>query len=83
MNVGRRTISTVVVILLCVVGGSIHANPNHLEPIPAYDPDGYNQAVFQSFIGKRRLVELWMIERPSFAMERAVSLDHEKDTARW
>lgn len=49
--------------------------PNHLVPIPAYDRDGYNQAVFQSLIGQKRS-ELWMITKPSFMPERAVILRH-------
>ena len=36
------------------------SNPNHLEPLPAYDPDGYDQAVFQSLIGKDP-GELWNV----------------------
>jgi len=50
-------------------------NPNHLEPIPAYDPDGYNQAVFKSLIGEDA-GELWMISKPSFSTEYAVILRH-------
>lgn len=53
--------------------GQDFANPDHLEPIPAYDPDGYNQAVFESLIGQRR-PELWMIVKPSFSPEFAVLL---------
>jgi len=52
------------------------SNPNHLEPMAAYDPDGYDQAVFQSLIGKDP-GELWMIGRPSFGPEYAVILRHE------
>ena len=52
------------------------SNPNHLEPMAAYDPDGYGQAVFQSLIGKDP-GELWMIGRPSFGSEYAVILRHE------
>ena len=52
------------------------SNPNHLEPMAAYDPDGYDQAVFQSLIGKE-LGELWMIGRPSFGPEYAVILRHQ------
>lgn len=52
------------------------SNPNHLEPMAAYDPDGYDQAVFKSLIGKD-LGELWMIGRPSFGPEYAVILRHE------
>jgi hypothetical protein len=61
--------------MLCVVAGSVSASPNHLEPIAPYDPDGYYQAVFQSFIGKQQ-PQLWMIELPSFDVERAVFLRH-------
>jgi hypothetical protein len=57
------------------------ANPNHLEPIPPYDPldiddthRSYVQAVFTSLIGKGWLPSLWMIERPSFSREYAVML---------
>lgn len=50
-------------------------NPNHLEPLPAYDPDGYNQAVFQSLIGDDP-GELWMVAMPSFGPEYAVVLRH-------
>lgn len=52
------------------------SNPNHLEPLPAYAPDGYDQAVFQSLIGKDP-GELWMIGKPSFGPEYAVVLRHE------
>jgi len=48
-------------------------NPNHLEPVPAYDTDGYDQAVFRSLIGDRP-GELWMIGKPSFKPEYAVIL---------
>jgi len=50
-------------------------NPNHLEPIPAYDPDGYNEAVFRSLIGDDP-GELWMIGKPSFSLEYAVIIRH-------
>lgn len=49
------------------------ANPNHLEPIAAYDPDGYDQAVFNALIGKQRPV-LWMVCKPRFRPEYAVIL---------
>ena len=51
------------------------SNPDHLEPIPAYDPDGYDQAVFQSLLGDNT-AELWMIGKPSFSPEYAVILRH-------
>jgi hypothetical protein len=50
--------------------------PNHLEPIPAYDPDGYDQAIFKSLLGKEP-GEIWMIGRPSFSTEYAVTIRHE------
>ncbi len=43
-------------------------NPNHLEPIAAYDSDGYDQAVFRSFIGDQQ-PSLWMVSKPSFSPE--------------
>ncbi|MBB5353472.1 hypothetical protein HNR46_003733 [Haloferula luteola] len=52
------------------------SNPNHLEPLPAYDPDGYDQAVFRSLIGDDP-GELWMIGKPSFCPEYAVIIRHE------
>lgn len=52
------------------------SNPNHLEPVPAYEPDGYDHAVFRSLIGEDP-GELWMIGKPSFAPEYAVILRHE------
>ncbi|MAS93571.1 MAG: hypothetical protein CMO55_10300 [Verrucomicrobiales bacterium] len=54
---------------------------NHLEPIPAYDPDGYDIAVYQSLIGKR-YPELWMIGKPSFSPEYAVLLYETVDESR-
>jgi len=51
------------------------SNPDHLEPIPAYDPDGYDQAVFRSLLGNQR-AELWMIGKPSFSPEYVVILRH-------
>ena len=51
-------------------------NPNHLEPIPAYDPDGYDQAVFQSLIGEDA-AELWMVGKASFSPEYAVIIRRE------
>jgi len=50
--------------------------PNHLEPIPAYDPDGYDQAVYKSLLGKEP-GEIWMVVRPSFSPEYAVTIRHE------
>ena len=47
--------------------------PDHLEPIPAYDPDGYNQAVYKSLLGSKP-AEGWMIGLPSFSPEYAVVL---------
>lgn len=58
------------------------ANPNHLEPVPAYDLDGYDQAVFSSFIGKRRPA-LWMIVKPSFESEYAIILDRGLEPGQW
>ena len=64
---------------------------NRLTPIDAYDPDGYDQAVFQSLIGKTR-ADLWMVCKPSFASEYAVILRSEflpgqdpfsQDTRKW
>ena len=57
------------------------SNPNHLVPLPAYDPDGYDQAVFQSLIGDDP-GELWMIGKPSFDPEWAVILRHEVEYAK-
>lgn len=54
----------------------IPRNPNHLEPIPAYDPDGYDQAVFRSLIGEDP-GELWMVGKASFSPEYAVIIRHE------
>jgi len=51
----------------------VHANPNHLLPVPAYDSDGYDQAVFKSLIGNVR-PEIWMVVRPSFEEEYAIVL---------
>lgn len=47
--------------------------PDHLLPIPAYHPFGYDLAVFQSLVGYQS-AELWMIGRPSFGPEYAVIL---------
>ncbi len=57
------------------------SNPNHLEPMPAYDPDGYDQAVFRSLVGDD-LGELWMIVKPSFNPEYAVIVRHEIEYAK-
>jgi len=61
------------------IGGDANAapsNPNNLEPIPAYDSTGYNQAVFRSLLGEEP-GELWMVGKPSFSPEYAVILRHE------
>lgn len=50
-------------------------DPDHLEPLRGYDPDGYSQAVFESLIGYD-LGELWMVSLPSFRPESAVVLRH-------
>jgi hypothetical protein len=50
--------------------------PNHLVPIPAYEPDGYDQAVFHALIGGG-LPELWMVCEPSFSPEYALILRSE------
>jgi hypothetical protein len=50
-----------------------HSSPNHLVPIPAYDQDGYDQAVFHALIGGG-LPKLWMVCKPSFSPEYAVIL---------
>ncbi len=47
------------------------AEDPHLTPIFPFDPDGYDQAVFQSLVGDRN-PSLWMIARPSFDVEYAV-----------
>jgi hypothetical protein len=52
------------------------SNPNHLEPVPAYAPDGYDQAVFRSLIGDDP-GELWMVGKPSFSPEYAIIIRHE------
>jgi hypothetical protein len=75
----RRTMGVTAVILLGVLVCGGYANPNHLEPIAPYDPDGYNQAVFKSLVGKRPFVTLWMIEQPSFSPECAVLLGRGAD----
>ena len=69
------------------------SNPNHLEPIPAYEPYGYDQAVFSSLLGKEP-GEIWMIGKPSFSPEYAVILrnklppsasefDKKNDSGKW
>jgi hypothetical protein len=63
-------------VLLCVLAQKMQANPNHLEPIRAYDHFGYDEAVFKSLIGEAS-ASLWMIERPSFSREYAVILRRE------
>ena len=57
-------------------GAEAPTNPNHLEPMQAYAPDGYDQAVFRSLIGNDP-GELWMVGKPSFSPEYAVILRHE------
>lgn len=52
------------------------SNPDHLEPIPPYEFDGYSQAVFQSLVENNESVEAWMIVMPSFSPEYAVILRH-------
>lgn len=52
-------------------------NPNHLEPIPAYDPNGYDQAVYRSLLGVEAS-DAWMIGKPSFSPEYAVILRHSR-----
>lgn len=78
MNMRRRML-TVSCVLLFTLMQRVHANPNHLEPIPPFDPldtaniiHSYRQAVFASLIGKGWLPEMWMIESPSFSREYAV-----------
>ncbi len=51
------------------------SNPDQLEPIPAYDPDGYDQAVYRSLLGAED-ADAWMIGKPSFSPEYAVILRH-------
>jgi hypothetical protein len=51
-------------------------NPNHLEPIPPFDSDGYDEAVFHALIGGGS-PQLWMICQPSFLPEYAVILRSE------
>ncbi len=58
--------------------GAVKANSNHLEPVPAYDSSGYNQAVFKSLIGNIR-AKLWMVVRPSFSKEYAIILYEHKN----
>ena len=53
----------------------IAGEPNHLVPVPAYDRSGYNEAVFESFLGGKS-AQAWMIAQPSFAPEYAVLLRH-------
>jgi hypothetical protein len=81
MNTRLRTlrILTVSCVLLSALMQRVHANPNHLEPIPPYSPldtddtlYSYAQAVFTSLIGKGWLPEMWMIESPSSSREYAV-----------
>jgi hypothetical protein len=60
-------------IIIITLAGLVHANPNHLLPVPAYDSDGYSQAVFESLIGNLR-PEIWMVVRPSFEEEYAIIL---------
>ncbi len=55
----------------------IPPGPDFLTPVPAYDADGYSNAVIESLIGKGNCAELWMICRPSFQPEYAVILRHE------
>jgi hypothetical protein len=75
MNAWRRRLIVASSAVLYVLIQGVQANPNHLEPIPPYDPMGigYDQAVFTSLIGKS-WASLWMIERPSFSGEYAVIL---------
>jgi hypothetical protein len=81
MNARRRTLIVMFSGLLYTLTLGARANPNHLEPIPPYDPldihdtsHSYKQAVFTSLIGKGWRPSLWMIERPSFSREYAVML---------
>ncbi|MBI5397821.1 MAG: hypothetical protein HZA91_21180 [Verrucomicrobia bacterium] len=70
---------TLLPLLLCLnCAPTENTNPNHLEPVRAYDPllDGYTQTVFASLIGKT-FPELWMVCTPSFSREYAVILRSE------
>lgn len=51
--------------------------PNHLKPVPAYEVDGYSQAVFRSLIGDKDDAKFWMVAKPSFKAEHAVILSME------
>ena len=51
------------------------SHPDHLEPIPGYDPDGDDQAVFRSLLGIE-LAAAWMVAKPSSSPEYAVILRH-------
>lgn len=75
----RRRVLIVSSVILYIFLQRAQAVPNHLEPIPPYDPldiddtiHSYRQAVFTSLIGKGWLPSLWMIERPSSSREYAV-----------
>jgi hypothetical protein len=74
----RRTIHVLMAalgFLLAASSVSARDEPNHLEPIPAYDHwlDGYAQIVFRTLI-EHRFPEVWMIALPSFRPEYAVIL---------
>lgn len=68
----RCMVVIVSIVLLATLIQKVQANPNHLEPISPYDfvdaddtLHSYSQAVFASLIGRGRLADLWMMERPS------------------
>jgi hypothetical protein len=65
-----------ILVLGIVPGKTVAGNPNHLEPAPAYDPNGYHDAVCRSLVGQD-VGELWMVTRFSFSPETAVVLRHE------
>ena len=61
------------VILSAGLLGQNQTEPDHLVPVPAYEHDDYGNSVFHTLI-KQRLPELYMIVRPSFSVEYAVSI---------
>ncbi len=72
MNMERGMAAIAAAMALGGLIGSAWAKPNHLEP-----GGGYDQVTYEALMGKHRLPELWMIERPSFLPLCAVIVDHE------